>query len=637
MLDVALINLTAAGLGMLCRPRKNEAVPPQAAGEQMVRALLVAAPGPTQTLINRCVEDIWQACQAVGLPAELADPHLSVLPDLIENVDLSAPERAIFETGPSDDNSTDQVLSDLADRICALAESEENHPSDIDQTVLTYLLGTFFKSLAASHGILGELRPFATDILAPPAEQTSSEAAPEVAPSSSVPQPAAPSEAAPSQAAATLAKIERAEALGVSVPILEVITVSLINRNKSAALRHDDLVSAAASARNLGEALEQLEHRPSAQLSSIRDANNQFLAGRIVECDRILAGAEDHAVRHSIENSPPDAALAEFAVEIRKIRAGLSALQGNYLKAARHHGFAQRYIPRTSHEARWRSAEQEAHYYELAAYHQATADALEHATRACSGALAAMPDHTGSPTYAIAQTTLARLLIILGEKEQAPGRFELAAQLLVGAQSIFEAALETPGDETTQEVSIANIHATVLRAIALTRLGELHRTPDLLEQAAMYIQAAMTGVANLGIDLSNPSQEIAVPADITVGLETQLALTIAAFADINAQAELHNTAIVTILEALPQIVPDQTQFAVSDYAHCILAARCHRALATWHSAIGDLEAEAKHLAQASKAYAAAGFVEVANRLAKSSQVHTADTPNKQIDSEADAA
>lgn len=634
MLDVALINLTSAGLAKLCGPKEDTAILSSATSERLIRVLLAVAPGPTQALTNRCVEDIWQACQAVGLPAELAEPHLTVLPALITQAELSTSERAIFETGhsSSDDNNHDQALSNLANRVCTSGNLDEG-TSGIDQTVLTFLVGTFLKSLAASRDVLDELRPFAVDVLTPPAAQPAAEAVPERASSSSSP----PQPTAPSQAAATLAKIERAEALGVSVPVLEVITVSLINRNKSAALRHDDLVSAAANARHLNATLEQFEHHPAAQTDSIRNAQSQFLAGRIGECDRILANAEDDVVKHSVGISPPDTTLAEFAAELRTVRAGLSALQGNYVKAARHHGFAQRYIPRASHEARWRSAEQEAHYYELAAYHHATTDALENATRACSGALAAMPDHAQSPTYAFAQTTLARLLIILGEREQSPERFELAAQLLISAQSVFDAVLDASRNEAAQEIATANIHATVLRAIALTRLGELHRTADLLEQAAMYIQAAMTALSDLGTASSDPSYEINLPADVTVGLETQLALTIAAFAEMNAQNELHNTAITTILDSLPEIVPNQPQFATSDYVHCILTARCHRALASWQRANGDFDAETKHLAQASKAYTAAGFVEVANHVAKSAQSSRTAAPETRTDPEADAA
>ncbi len=571
MLDVALINLIAAGLDWVCRPPTagDRTFATEFDGENLIRKLTAAEPAKTGQLIARVVEDVWQSCRVISLPAELAEPHIAFLSDIIGGAHLRSNDQAMFFA--PEHQAPDKALADLSQRIVSSIEHDFAE-SGVDETVLTYLLETFLASLYAAREMVQAIQPLVATILPPPL------------PSEMV--------AAASQSAVMLAKIERAEALGIAVPILDTITVALINTTRSADLRQADLLAAAGDARKLAEALARLPERAPAHADYLRPLSDMFCTGRIVDCDRALVRTEDLVVRHSVDTSAHTAGHIGLASELRTQRACLAALEGSFTKAARHYGFAQRYIPRADFEIRWHFAELEAHYYELAAFYKGDSSGLENAARACTSALATMPTEPSSVTRARAQITLGHILILLGEKEREPDRFELAAQLLGDAEALL--------DGTTDVESLAR-RTTILRALALNRLGVLHRKSALLENAASLYQSVIEQPSSHEADDNDD------PAEIGLGLRLHMALTLIDYADLEPGEELRRAAIASIQTALPNILAHHTPYNRSGYNRCLLAARCHEALAGWHNLKGESAETAQHLADAAVQYGAAGF------------------------------
>lgn len=408
---------------------------------------------------------------------------------------------------------------------------------------------------------------------------------------------AAPLPAAPvSNAALTLAKIERADALGISVPLLETLTVCLINRTKSAEIRYDDLVAGAEHTKAIQAALMRLPEQPGAGARDFDTSIGHFVGGRFAECDRALAAIEERSVERTIAPIP-DSTVTELALAIRLVRAELTILQGLYQKAARHFGFAQRYVPRSDADTRWPLAEQEAHYYEVAAYQGKAPSHLDQAARACTSAIATLPDEQPTVMMAKAQSVLARLLTIIGERDQAPERFEIAAQLLASAQQTF-ADNSHPGEEAT---------IAALRAGALTRLGELINKAELLEQAAWIVQSAL--------ELALEDRESLLPQvlsdDAGRDLELQLALSVAGFAMRTDRVGLLEKAVDTIEAKLPALLEQPVATDESGYSRNLLAVRCHHAMAAWLGMSGDEQGGKTCLGNVASAYAALGFKDLA--------------------------
>lgn len=565
MLDVALIDLIAAGLVRFCAPERagDRAYTSGLDGEELIRRLTAADPDRIGQLTARVVEDIWQSCRAVGLPAELAEPHVAFLARVVGQTRLPSESRARM-CDPDAILSRDD-LADLARQIMA------SHPLQlgehgIDETVLGYLLDAFLASLAGSRPILQGLQPLLAEVL--PDE---------------VPDAAA-------QKAVALAKIQRAEALGIAVPILDLITVKLINTTRSADLRHADLLAAADDARSLGEALEQLPESEPALADYLSALPDMYRTGRLADCERVLASTEDLVVRHSVDNAPHSGEHVGRAIKLRTQRGYLAALDGSFTKAARHFGFAQRYVPRADTETRWRFARLEAHYYELAASYRRDEKGLDNAARACTSALAAMTAEHAATARAMAQTQLGHVLILLGERECAADRFELAAQLLEDACRFFAG---------TGLVDGVARHAVILRAAALHRLGVMHRDSDLIESAISLYQ---TTIEQPVVDDTSGD-----PAEIGLGLRSRMALALIDFAELEPADQLRDAAIASIEAVLPQLRAHGTPYNCSAFNRRLLVARCHEALARSYKAKGDRALAAGHFADAGREYAAVGF------------------------------
>ncbi len=565
MLDVALIDLIAAGLVRFCAPATvgNRAYPAGFDSEELIRRLTAADSARVGQLTARVVEDIWQSCRAVGLPAELAQPHVAFLAAVIAGARLRDADQA--RMCDPEIPMPQEALGDLCRRILA-SNTLDLAEHGIDETVLGYLLDAYLASLSASRSVLQAMPELMAQVL-PNDDQD-----------------------ATAQKAVALAKIQRAEALGIAVPILDLITVKLINTTRSADLRQADLLAAAEDARSLGEALEQLPESEPALADYLSALPDMFRTGRIADCERVLASTEDLVVRHSVDNAPHSGEHVGRAIKLRTQRAYLAALDGSFTKAARHFGFAQRYVPRADVETRWRFARLEAHYYELAASYRRDETGLDNAARACTSAIAAMTAEHASAARAMAQTQLGHVLILLGEKERVPDRFELAAQLLEGAGHVFAEAGLLDG--------VAR-HAAILRAAALHRLGVMHRNGDLLESAISLYQSI----------IEQPAMDDARsdPAEISLGLRSRMALALIDYAELEPADQLRAAAIASIEAVLPQLRAHGTPYNCSAFNRRLLVARCHEALARWYRSKGDQAGATAHFADAGREYTAVGF------------------------------
>ncbi|MBU2533592.1 MAG: hypothetical protein KKB37_12685, partial [Alphaproteobacteria bacterium] len=318
----------------------------------------------------------------------------------------------------------------------------------------------------------------------------------------------------------------------------------------------------------------------------------QFQSGRPRDCDRTLAAAEDSVVRRSIEHSPQNPVLNQLSIAIRSVRADLHALDGDFIKAARCHGFAGRYIPRADFALRWHHASQEARYYELSAYYESAPTGLDNAARTLTSAIAALPAGAPAVMRACAQANLARILMFLGEKEQQNDRFQLAAQLLRDAGVAFAA------DEADESGRAA---VNCLLADALARLGESYSDPGLLEQAIHHYQSAYARPHEPAM------ADDEMTHDVAFGLRARHAIALISYAEITSNNDLHSGAIAAINDELPAILSFVPDFNLSGYARTIVAARCHRALAGWFESRGDEASATTHHTEAAAEYERVGF------------------------------
>lgn len=566
MLEVALVDLIAAGLVFANRStsRGERQVPARLSGADLIREVTAAHPAPTGQLVARVAEEVWQSCRAVNLPGELAAPHITVLAGIILAAQPDERDQAMLRI-PDNAPAHEQVGA-LSRRLLA---NVEEHVADglIDATVLFYLLETFLKSLRSAGDLLEEIRPAMAVLLAPPAPET------------------------PQQSAIMLGKIERAQALGISVPILDIITVTLINTTRSADLRQADLLAAAGEARKLAEVLEALPGKVPAHGEVLSYLPDMFRSGRLVDCARVLRHTEEVVVKHSVDIAAHAASHVGLASTLRTLRAWLAALDGSFAQAARHYSFAQRYISRADYEARWPFAQLEAHYYELSAFYKGDASGLENAARACTSALAAMPSEAQAlMTRATAQYRLAYVLFLLGEREGQADRFEVAAQLLGDAETVFAKSADAAGRLR---------RAKTLRAAVLGRLGVLNRTSILLETSAALLQSIL--------EERTDGDEGAETAEIELGLRVRMALTLVDYADLEPGEELRVAALRSIEAALPILARHHTPYDQSGFVRCLLLAQGHEALAKWHGSKGTEDAAQEHLAQAAAQYAMAGL------------------------------
>lgn len=606
MLDVAFIHLISTGLDKLIRPVGEPA--PHGGPSELIPALMKLDPTATGQLVSRCVENLWQGCQAVGITAEIAEPYVDALPAIIAGARLTAGDRQTL-LGPPQDHS-DTKLGELAQRLIDQRPIEDD-TVELDETVLGYLLECFLQSLADARALINALPRL-------PREPSNQAHASRLTPQPLTPPVTTlPADAPkPTEANRTLAKIERADALGIPVPLLDLITVALINLFRSPAIRQADILAAAANAKAIDQALTELintGHTLSTQSENgyidelPAQAVSQFRIARLGECDRTLAAMEDELMKRAAQTSPPAAGLTNTTIQIRTIRAQMHALTGAYVKAARHYGFAQRYVSRSNMAQRWTLAALEVHNYELSVSHGGSADGLGIAARTCSSVLAELASQDVSAKNqqaaaheqirAKAQSELGHLLILIGEQENEPARFELAAQLLEDA----EATQRQHGD------LMASWDTTVLRADALARLGEASNSTALLETAAHLYQSALVNLTtHAGNSTTNEHEALT--------LRARLALTISSIAALNNDSQSHDNAMIILSDVLPIVSDQPITYGQSGLSHQLLLARCQMQLATWYRDQNEVAASVELLRKAAAHYEAAGMPERAANL-----------------------
>ncbi len=595
MLEVALIELVSAGLSrFFIRSTDPEAVLAKADADAFVRRLLHAAPEPAGTLVSRCATDLWHHIRANQLPTSTAAAHIQLLPEILA-ADQAAPDdaKALFTQSPTA----------LADAII-LAHNVDTSGKEIDETVLTFLLETFLTSLKACRPELEALAPyFAAEhaALSEPDQASQPQAdgtAPDdgAAPDHPAPQPSnaqtapRPPPRGRSEASLTLKKIARADALAISVPLLELITVALINRTRSPDLRDADLTAAAAEARSIRAELVTIAQKQPFGRSDIDGIINAFDSARFEPVNRILTAIEEDAVRTTTTPAPRNIDHVECAITMRLLRARLHALQGADVLAARQMGNARRHVALTDHARHWQLARLEARHYERAAYYGRAPDHLESAARACSSALANLNANSPRELKAEIQSELAHYLIRLGQVEQSSSRLDIAAQLLADAITALSEA--TP--------PITRLLALVRQGDALLGLARLSGATNLVDRAIESYENAIDVLPALA-NLPPPPSPDRRPFDESVlALRTRLALALAFRLDTETDTNLHEAALETIVDVLPGLTAPHDVADDAGFSASLLIGLCHRVIAGWLAAAGDTASARRRVAAATE-------------------------------------
>jgi tetratricopeptide (TPR) repeat protein len=610
MLEVALIELVSAGLWrFFVRSESPEASLTDVDGGAFVRHLLFAAPDPAGTVVNRCVTDLWHQVHANQLPTTAAIAHIRLLPEiLVADQPASDDAEALFAQSPIA----------IADAII-LAHDIDTSTGDIDETVLTLLLETFLKSLKACHAELDALAPeFAAAAAAaspPPCISAELGAAPEIAahPAQLTPDPTEISDAplqrprpkTTSESSRTLQKIARADALHISVPMLELITVTLINRTRSSDLREADVTAAAAEALALRAELAAISSGKSFDGPGLPGLLTAFDDGRFDAINRTLTAIEEEAVRHTTTTATRDPDFVERATAMRLLRARFHALQGADVQAARQMGSAQRHVARTDHARHWQLARSEARHYEHAAFYGRAPDHLESAARACSTVLANFNAKTPQDLRAEAQSELAHYLIRLGQIEQSSSRFDIAAQLLADAIANLGAATSP----TTR------LLARIREGDALLGLARLSGATQLFDRA---IESYETAIDLLPDITDEPPEESSArrPFDESVtALRARLAIALALRLDADTETNLHEAALETIVDVLPDLAAPHDLSDDAGFSANLLVGLCHRVIAGWLAATGDSAAARRRVAAAAEVLEDACCARLADSIA----------------------
>lgn len=599
MLDVALIELVSAGLRRFFVHKQTDTTL-SADGEpgRLVRRLLVDSPEAARALIDRCVTDQWHCIQANQLPTPIATAHLALLPAILAS-DQTAPK--------SGSDFFSQPPPALADTII-LAHGVETHDVDaidgsIDDTILTVLLETFLESLHACRAEIEALAPLLVETPRPAAESKSP-------PADTVAH--TPPKLKP-EALLTIEKIARADTLSISVPLLELITVAIINRTRSPHLRQADLADAAAEARSIRTELVALTQRGLFGWSRLDTLITTFDAGRFDACNRMLTAIEEEAVRQGSTRTPRISELVECAISMRLLRARLYALQGADVAAARQLGNAQRHLSRADHIRRWHFANREARHYERAACHDRSSDHLDSAARVCSSALASLNDDTAPTLRAEAQSELAHYLIRLGHFEQLSSRFEIAAQLLEDA---------VPGLNSDERPRL-KLLALIRHGDALRELSRLTGAGHLADRAVASYEAASKLIP--AVEAEAPTAELDKrPFDESVvALRARLALALASRVGEGVDRGLRETALETIIEVLPDLTGPHDIAVDAQFSSGWLAGLSHYAVATWLTSVGETSAARQHSQAAARCLEEIGCTALNRQLA----AETRNAPN----------
>ena len=583
MLDVALIELVSAGLR---RFFINDPDAPHAWAEAddgaLLRWLLVASPEAAGNLVNRCVTDQWSSIKANQLPVTIAADHLARLPRILA-ADRTAPEQP-------EDFFTQSPIA-LADGIILANGMDTSDGPPIDETILTFLLEVFLRSLQSCRTEIETVMPLITETadLETPHETPQLYAA-ELDTSADADEPpvASPVAQPRSDATLTLEKIARADALSISVPLLELITVAVINRTRSPHLRQSDLADAATEARAIRTELVELAIEQPFGWAGLDTLVNTFDAGRFEACSRTLTAIEEEAVRQGTGTSPRVPECVDCAIRMRLLRARLYALQGNDIAAARQMGNAQRHVSRGDDARRWQMAIREARHYERAAYHDRDPPHFDSAARVCSSALANLSADASPPLRAEVHSELAHYLIRLGQIEHASSRFEIAAQLLESAIP-YLAAERDPRQR---------LLALVRQGDALIGLARLSGADHLSERAIESYEDASQLISTMNAERSAPGDTRRPFDESVTALRARLAVALLAGNNPNPDDGVNQTAVEAIVDVLPELTGPHDLGEDACFSASLLVGCCHHAVAVWLAAMGEINAAQKRMAMA---------------------------------------
>ncbi len=602
MLEVAFIQLATALVLALARAEDNGApsadfrVDPVLA--DLTALISKEKPSAFKTLTADLVGPLWSACRAIELPPEQSEQHITALARLLADDRI----RQTASQTPFADRLFD--ATDAAERAEAIVRNGPDHidPDQHDPAVLSFLLETTLRALAEADletktSLVETARNYLSDNRET-ASHPSAGPATEEPPPDNEPEPKSQSEpsAVDPGLANTLGKIERAEALGIGVPSLEVILVGLINTTRSPDISNEDLLSVSARARKVDDQISRLVGRHDLAPTLTEQIRSAFRSGRLDDCARHLATAEESAVRTAISMAASGPGHAPPAAELRGLRAQIAELRGQFRTAARHYGFAERHIPRKAFDARCTAAANEARTYELAAFRDGATGNLDKSAATLTRAISSLPEKTRPDLRATLQVDLAHALILLGRRDKAPERFDIASQILADAEATFKEQIggisEGTEEQTDNDKRIAAYaHDCVcLRASALDWLARRHASPELAGQACQNLQ-----------DLLDPRQPYrpAEPNDwrgVSAFPRAQLAIALCTYASLTAAERLYSAAIETLKTDLADLTAAATQTPIdaSGYCAALRASDAHGALETWHSRNDSDAPEAIH-------------------------------------------
>jgi tetratricopeptide (TPR) repeat protein len=606
MLDVALIELVSAGLRrfFIDDPDAPHAWAEADSGA-LLRWLLVANPEAAGTLVNRCVTDQWSWITANQLPVTVAADHLARLPRILA-ADRTAPEQL-------EDFFAQSPIA-LADGIILANGGDTSGDSPIDETVLTFLLEVFLRSLQSCRTEIETLMPLIAEtpnLETPHDPPLSYVAEPDTSADADEP-PVAPPVAQPrSDATLTLEKIARADALSISVPLLELITVAVINRTRSPHLRQSDLADAAAEARAIRTELVELAIEQPFGWAGLDTLVNTFDAGRFEACSRTLTAIEEEAVRQGTATSPRVPDCVDCAIRMRLLRARLYDLQGNDIAAARQMGNAQRHVSRGDDARRWRMAIREARHYERAAYRDRDPTHFDSAARVCSSALANLSADASPPLRAEVHSELAHYLIRLGQIEQASSRFEIAAQLLESAIPDLAAAFDP--------------HLCLLTLVrqgdALIGLARLSGADHLAERAVESYEDASQLISTINAEPSAEGDTRRPFDESVTALRARLAVALLTGNNTDADDGVNRTAVEAIIDVLPELTGPHDLYEDACFSANLLAGHCHHAIAVWLAAMGEINTAHKRMAMAAAVLHEIGCDVLAHQLSSELASH----------------
>ena len=497
MLDVAFVKLIGTGISSLARAaNKLGPAVEHTEGAALIRELFAAEPERANKLVMSIVSGIWSHCDVVGLPGELALTHIEPLTQAFHKYVFDPETAQKIMRGAADFDSATEARQ-LADTALAQNIFDLGTDDKLDEAIACYMFEALIIAIFQSAQDLQSLETQIAQFIGAEPEPTTPRlkaAAPKLQPLSEVialaPQANLPVRAADLSPALNdsdqpQSKMKRADALGITVHLLEAITVHIVNKRKTPDLEREDLDSAFASAITLCQRLDNLIAAAEADVEPMRDALSLVKAGRLTEADHALARAENREVRGAqLERANAQNRL-QRAIYIRATRAILQETRLEFVRSARHFGFAQRYIHRNNQELRWLYTRQEALSYAKAAEFNHEFGALVDAANILTSELAKMAQHEKSRPRAEAQVDLARVLVLLGDQDEDASRYLLAAQLLDDSVQLFE----------DHQPKHDYLTAVAVRADVHTMLGIHDGNYDLLEQAVFAYQNVLDEIS----------------------------------------------------------------------------------------------------------------------------------------------